>query len=556
MSKIKIQIENNVPAEYESGISVSSLLTDSDKKQELPYIAALVNNDLASLSYPLSVNSTVKFITMANPNGWRVYRHSLSFLLAKAVNDLFPEATLSIDYSVGLGLFCSFRLSPEEPEGISDNQLKQIDSYLKDLIQRNISINRKKVSYTDGIKLLNDSGQTDTISLLSHRNPPNLIMHECEGFYDLAHGPLVTLTGLLKCFELINYPQGLILNLPERCDACQVIPFDDQPHLAKIFQEHKEWGRILGVTTAGKLNEIITDNKIKSFIHTAEALHEKKISNIADKIYNLRNKVKFILIAGPSSAGKTTFAKRLSVQLRVNGLHPITLSTDDYFVGDARNPKGENGKPDYEHVEAVDIKLFNEHLNKLAKGERVEIPRFNFELKKQEFLGNFLQVGENTVVIIEGIHALNPRLTADVAAENKFKIYISALTQLSIDSNNRISTTDNRLLRRIIRDKNFRGHSAIDTLRMWPSVRRGEEKWIFPFQKEADETFNSALDYEMAVLKLIAEPLLAQVKPSDQEYAEARRLTEFLLNFCGISDESIPNTSILREYVGQSAFDY
>lgn len=556
MTKINIKIENNAPAEYNSGTIVSSLLTNTDKQQELPYIAALVNNDLASLSYPLTVNSTVHFITMLDPHGWRVYRNSLSFLLAKAVKDLFPQAILSIDYSLGLGLFCSFKITPDSPEGISDEQLKKTDIYMRELIERNIPINRLKTSYADAIKQLKDLGQYDTISLLAHRNPPHIVMHECDGFCDLAHGPLTISTGILKCFELINYKAGFILNPPERCDACEIQPFDDQPHLAKIFREHKEWGRILGVTTAGKLNEIITNNKVKSFIHTVEALHEKKISNIADKISNLRDSVKFVLIAGPSSAGKTTFAKRLSVQLRVNGLHPITLSTDDYFVGDKRNPKDENGNPDYEHVEAVDIKLFNEHLNRLAKGEKVEIPRFNFEIKQQEFKGNFLQVGENTVVVIEGIHALNPILTADVAAENKFKIYVNALTQLSLDSNNRISTTDNRLLRRIIRDKQFRGHSAINTLRMWPSVRRGEKKWIFPFQKEADETFNSALDYEMAVLKLLAEPLLAQVKPSDPEYAEARRLTEFLLNFCGTSDENVPNTSILREYVGHSDFDY
>ncbi len=564
MSKIDIQIENKPIKKYEAGITVGSLLTPEDKSKKLPYIAAIVNNDLASLSYPITVNSSIRFITMLDPNGWRVYRNSVSFLLAKAVKNLFQHATVSIDYSLGLGLFCSFKETDDAPDGISDAQLGKLYLHMKKLVESDLAINRIKIAYTDAIKLLEESGKSDTASLLAHRNPPNIVMHECDGFCDLAHGPLVTSTKVLTCFELINYTAGssnsgqvgFILNLPERCDVCELKPFDDQPHLAKIFREHTEWGRILGVTTTGKLNEIIAANKVKSFIHTAEALHEKKISNIADKISSLRDTVKFVLIAGPSSAGKTTFAKRLSVQLRVNGLHPITLSTDDYFVGDARNPKDKNGKPDYEHVEAVDIKLFNEHLNRLAKGEKVEIPRFNFEIKKQEFRGNFLQVRKNTVVIIEGIHALNPVLTAGVAAESKFKIYVSALTQMSIDSNNRISTTDNRLLRRMVRDNNFRGHSALATLRMWPSVRRGEKKWIFPFQKEADETFNSALDYEMAVLKPIAEPLLAQVKPSEPEYAESRRLTEFLLNFRGISDNNVPNTSILREYVGKSDFDY
>ena len=556
MSKITVTLENSEPAEYEYGTKVSSFLTAEDQERALPYIAAIVNNDLASLSYPLTVNSTVRFITMLDPNGWRVYRTSLSFLLAKAIKHLFPQSEFSVGYALGSGLFCSFKETAHTEEGITDKQLQELTDYMRKLISSDLKINRQKVSYTEALILLEEAGKQDTVSLLAHRNPPRVVMHECDGYCDLAHGPLVASTGALQCFELINYAPGFVLNLPERCDACELQPFDEQPHLAQIFQEHKEWGQILGVTTAGKLNEIITNNKIKPFIHTAEALHEKKISKIADEINRRRHTVKFILIAGPSSAGKTTFAKRLSVQLRVNGLHPITLSTDDYFVGSARNPVDENGNPDFEHVEAVDIKLFNDHLGRLAQGEKVEIPRFNFEIKEQEFLGNFLQVEENTIVIIEGIHALNPVLTADVAAEHKFKIYVSALTQLSIDSNNRISTTDNRLLRRIIRDTNFRGHATVDTLRMWPSVRRGEEKWIFPFQKEADATFNSALDYEMAVLKRIAEPLLAQIKPSDSEYAEARRLTEFLLNFCGTNDENVPNTSILREYVGSSDFDY
>ncbi len=557
MTRISVEIENHPPEKIDAGTIVGGLIPDSDKNNKLPYIAAMVNNDVVSLSYPLTVNSKVRFITMRDPHGWRVYRNSLSFILAKAVKDIFPQAVLSIDYSLGLGLFCSFRIKPDMPEGISDSDLQKINNRMREIINSDLKINRLKVSYTDASAILKKIGKEDTVSLLAHRNNPRIVIHDCDGFCDLAHGPLATSTAALQCFELINYEPGFVLNPPERCDIPDPAPFDPQPHLAKIFREHKEWGRILGVTTVGKLNDIIASGDIKTFIHTAEALHEKKISNIADRIHSLKDKVKFVLIAGPSSAGKTTFAKRLSVQLRVNGLNPITLSTDDYFVGEARNPRDENGKPDYEHIEAVDIKLFNEHLNRLARGERVEIPKFNFEKKQQEFVGNFLQVTENTIVIIEGIHALNPRLTADVAAENKFKIYINALTQLSLDANNRISTTDNRLLRRMVRDYNFRGHSALDTLRMWPSVRRGEKKWIFPFQKEADETFNSALDYEMAVLKRFAEPLLqAQVKPEHPEYAEARRLTEFLLNFRSIGDENIPNTSILREAVGHSDFDY
>lgn len=523
---------------------------------ELPPIAALVNNDVSSLSYPLTVKSEVQFLTMASSDGWRVYRRSLCFLLAKAVHDLFPKAEFRVEHSFGVGLYCSFRDAGAREDGIADEALALLDAHLRQLVDLDLPIERRKVAFTDAVRQFEASGQTERLNLLRYRNPPRIVIHWCEGFSDLAHGPLAPRTGVLKRFRLIPYKGGFVLHLPEREAPNELRPFEDQPHLFQIFREHKRWGRILGVSTVGRLNEIVSEGDVEDFVRTAEALHEKKLGQIADRIAAADHRARVVLIAGPSSAGKTTFAKRLCTHLQVNGLRPVTLSTDDYFVGEDRNPVGEDGQPDYEHVEAVDLELFNEQLLKLADGAEVQIPRFNFATKSREYRGEKLRIGEDQVVVIEGIHGLNPRLAHSIPAEAKFRVYISALTQLSVDSNNRISTTDNRLMRRIVRDHRYRGHPALQTLRLWPKVRAGEKRWIFPFQREADATFNSALDYELAVLKPVVEPLLMQVKPSHAEYAEARRLTEFLLNFVPCPATSVPRHSILREYIGGSSFRY
>jgi uridine kinase len=522
----------------------------------LPFIGALVNNNVSSLSFPLSVNSEVRFLTMADPHGWRLYRNSLCFLLAKTVNEVFPQATFSIEHSFGPGLYCSFHKDTGSREGICRKQLATIETRMRELVRRDIPIERRKISYMDAVRQFERAGQKDKFNILKYRNPPNVVIHWCDGFSDVAHGPLVPSTGVLTRFKLIHYKPGFILHLPERENAVAMPPFEDQPHLFQIFQEHKEWGRILDVSTVGRLNEIIAAGEIENFILTAEALHEKKLARIADRIAAARNRIKLILISGPSSAGKTSFAKRLTVHLTVNGLRPITIGTDDYFVDPAHTPRDEEGNFDYEHIEAVNLKLFNRHLLALVQGKAIEPPHFNFEKKRVEFSGNKLHLEDDQMLIVEGIHALNPRLTQRVPARNKFRIYVSALTQLNVDSNNRISTTDNRLMRRMVRDRKYRGHSALETLRLWPSVRRGEKRWIFPFQREADVAFNSALDYELAVLKPLVEPLLMEVKPSHMEYAESRRLSEFLLNFLGTSDHPVPRMSILREYIGGSVFRY
>jgi uridine kinase len=539
-----------------AGIEVGMLLDQHRPEGELPAIAALVNNDVSSLSYPLTVNSEVRFLTMADSHGWRIYRRSLCFLLAKCMHDLFPNTPFSVEHSFGLGLYCSYGINGGPPAGIDDITLAAVEAKMRRDVADNLPIARHKISYRDAITGFEASGQTDKLNLLKHRNPPRVVVHRCGSFSDLAHGPLVPSTGVLTHFTLIPYSPGFVLHLPDRMDPTHVPPFEDQPHLFGIFREHRAWGKTLGVQTIGRLNELIMQNTCDEFIRAAEALHERKLISIADQIVSAGTQLKLVLIAGPSCSGKTTFAKRLTAHLAANGIRPVTLSTDDYFVGETENPLDEEGRPDYEHIEAVDLDLFNEHLKRLTEGQAVSVPVFNFEETRREQRPDLLQIEEDQIILIEGIHGLNPRLTHRIPDDRKFRIYISALTQLSVDQNNRISTTDNRLMRRLVRDFHFRGHSALTSLRLWPSVRRGEKQWIFPFQREADATFNSALDYELAVLKPHVEPLLMQVKPMDPEYAEARRLSEFLLNFLGTDSHAVPGQSILREYIGDSTFTY
>ena len=554
MSNIHITVGELPTITRDAGVTVSDVIPSMNDASGLPYLAALANNDLVSLTYPLTVNSTVRPITAATPHGWRVYRRSISFLLSKAVRDVYAGAEFSIEHSFGTGLFCNFALDGRQ--GIDEAALARIEERMRELVAQNRPIERRKIGFTDAVREFETCNMAEKLNLLRYRNPPRVVVHWCDGFCDLAHGPLVPETGLLEHFRLIPYPPGFVLQIPEESTPTQTSGFRDQPHLFQIFQEHKSWGRILGVTTAGRLNQITYEGEVRSFIRTAEALHEKKLGRIADQIADRRDSVRVILVAGPSSAGKTTFSKRLTTHLRVNGLHPLTLGTDDYFVGEDRNPVDADGKPDYEHIEAVDLEAFNRDLLDLVNGRPITVRRFDFETKKPMHLAETMQLRKDQVLIIEGIHGLNPRLTEMIPPERKFKIYVNALTQLNIDADNRISTTDNRLMRRMVRDHQFRGHSPLETLRMWPMVRRGEEAWVFPFQQAADATFNSALDYELAVLKPFIEPLLMQIKPSDPEYAESRRLTGFLLNFLPIPEDFVPPSSILREYIGGSALEY
>ena len=556
MSSITVTFEDGTSEECPVGTPVGALSQGRSGTNALPPMGALVNNDVSSLSYPLTVNCDVTFLSIADSYGWRIYRNSLCFLLAKVVWEQFPDVDFSVDHSFGLGLYCSFTRSSTDSAGITSEELERLTERMREIVEMDLPIERRKISFAETVTRFEESGQRDKINILKYRNPPRVVVHWCDGYSDLAHGPLVPSTAALPQFDLIRYEPGFVLHLPARETPDRMTAFVDQPHLFNIFQEHKDWGRILGVSTVGALNEKIATGGISEFIRTAEALHEKKVAMIADQVAAARDRLKLVLIAGPSCAGKTTFAKRLTTQLSVNGIRTATLSVDDYFVNADINPVDDEGKPDYEHIEAVDLELLNDHLAALVRGEQVMMPHFDFEQGNRDSHHTPFSIADDQIIIIEGTHGLNPQLTHMIGPERKFKVYVSALTQLSVDAGNRISTTDNRLMRRIVRDNKFRGRSALGTLQLWPSVRRGEKKWIFPFQREADSTFNSALDYELAVLKLLVEPLLMQVKPMDREYAEARRLSEFLLNFLGTSDTCVPRTSILREYIGHSGYSY
>jgi len=536
------------------GTPVEDLLPNHIDENGRHYIGAMVNNMIVTLEFLLEVDSDVKFLTFADSNGWRIYRSTACFLLAKTVHDLFPEARLTIEHSMGTGFYCSFDLGSQE--GIHLEQLDKIRAALKDIIAKNSPIERRKVVYSEAVQHFEEQKLSDKANLLKFRNPAKVVVYSCEGYTDLAHSPLAHTSGAITHVDLIHVSPGFVIQFPDRSVPPKIPTLRPQPQLFQVFQEHKKWGRILGVNTVGRLNEITASKDIPDFIRIAEALHEKKIAKIADKLKEERARIRFITIAGPSSSGKTTFAKRLSVQLRVNGLSPVAISVDNYFVDRDKTPRDEQGEFDFEHIEAIDLDLFNRHLSELIEGKEIDLPRFNFEKGIKEFPGEKLQLKGDQVVILEGIHCLNPRLTAAIPPENKFKIYISALTQLNLDSHNRVSTTDNRLVRRLVRDNQFRGHSALTTMKMWPSVRRGEKLWIFPFQEEADLAFNSALDYELAVLKPFAEPLLAEVKPYHPQYSEARRLQDFLGSFLGIQHDLVPPTSLLREFIGKSGFRY
>ena len=551
---ISVTLEDNSKVACPADTPVEQLLKDRGDAQGRHYLGAVVNNQVVTLEFRLEVDSTVRFLTFADPLGWRIYRSTASFLLAKTVKELFPEAKFSIEHSLGTGFYCYFE--QQGAEGISDEQLAAIDRRMHELVAQDLPIERRKVRYEEAVSQFEQQGLPDKVNLLRYRNPPKVVIYACESFTDLSQGPMAASTGAITHFGLIRHEPGFVIQFPDRSVPPRIPTLRQEPQLFTIFQEHKRWGRILNVNTVGRLNEIIATNESPDFIRIAEAFHEKKIAKIADHVFANKDRIRWLMIAGPSSSGKTTFAKRLAVQLRVNGLQPVMVSVDNYFVDREHTPKDAKGENDYEHIEAIALDLFNDHLRKLDQGDEVELPTFNFQIGRQEFKGHKLKLQPNQIVILEGIHCLNPRLTEVLPKERKFRIYISALTQLNLDRNNRISTTDNRLVRRLVRDHQFRGHSALVTMNMWPSVRRGEKNWIFPFQKEADIAFNSALDYELAVLKPLVEPLLAEIKPIHPQYVEARRMQEFLSSFLSIPPDLVPPTSLLREFIGKSSFRY
>ncbi len=532
------------------------LPTPADPESGLPWLGVLVNNQVCSLHSPLLIHAALEPVHFHNRHGSRIYRRSLAFLLAKAVHETFPEASFAIEHSLGNSYYCSFQVNGNP--GIRSHELHAIEQRLRDCIHDDIPILPRRISYADAESRLRQQGLTDKLNLLQYRNPAMITLIECAGFADAGIGVVAPSSGATPVFRLLPYDPGFVIQFPSWNPdqrSLSLDPFDRQPQLYEVFQEHKRWGRVIGLTTIGDLNALTARGAEKDLIRISETLHEKKLGHIADSISRHRERVKWILVAGPSSSGKTTTSKRLMVHLRVNGLRPVRLELDNYFRGRDQTPHHPDGSYDFEHIEAIDLPLLNDHLLRLDRGEAIDMPTYNFKEGRPEFRGQSLRLEEDQVVVIEGIHALNPRLTDHLPAAHKFRIFVSALTQLKLDNHNRLSTTDLRLIRRMVRDFSHRGHSALQTLRMWPSVRAGEKRWIFPFQQEADVTFNSSLDYEPAVLKPFAEPLLHSVKPTHDVYGEARRLQDFLELVVGAPSLHVPPHSLLREFIGGSIYE-
>jgi len=535
---------------YPLGTTLLEVSLEMQNKYKYPIVAGKVFNEIKELSYEINEDCQVDFIDLSHEDGMRIYRRSLCFILIKAVNDLFPDRKVVIQHSIGSGLYCEIIGSKE----LTADEVSQIENRMREIVNAKIPFVKRIMSVEEAMEVFKKSGRMDRYHAVEHRIKPYVTMYNCGGLDDYFYGYMVPDTGYVKKFSLIFYPPGLVLNAPTKEDPGNLPDFTPLPKLFAIFNEYKRWNRILEIENVGALNDIIKEGKIDDIIRVSEALHEKKIARIADMITDSEENIKVVLISGPSSSGKTTFAQRLAVQLRVNGYKPVTISLDDYFVDREFTPRDEYGDYDYESIDAIDVELFNRQLNDLIALKEVEIPLFDFETGKRKPKGKVLKLNKDNIIVIEGIHGLNEKLTSAVRPENKFKIYVSALTSLNIDDHNRIPTTDTRIIRRIVRDHQFRGNSAASTIDRWPSVRRGEEKNIFPYQEQADVMFNSALVYELSVLKTIVEPLLQDVDVLSEHYAEARRLLEFLSYFLPVRPDAIPSNSILREFVGGCCF--
>ncbi len=535
------------------GLSLSEIALKLNIKLKNKILGAHVNNKTLGLGYQVFQPKTIDFFDISHPDGMRMYIRSLIFLLYKAVDELHPGLRLKVSHSVSKGIYCEL-IGRDEP--LTIEEILKIGACMQNTIDSNHPFVREEIETSKAISIFEELRQTDKTRLLQQRGKMYTTIYRMNHHIGMLYGPLVPSTGCLKVFDLNKYYKGMLLQIPQPNNPDQVEELVIQNQMFSIFQEFSHWTRLLNITRLADLNEVIVRNQASMLIQVSEALHEKKIAHIADMIAEKRDKLKIAMIAGPSSSGKTTFGKRLAVQLLVAGIVPQNLSLDNYFVDREHTPLDENGEYDFEALEALDIEKFNHDLVELLAGKEVEIPKFSFETGQRYYDGEKLKLGTNHILIIEGIHGLNPYLTHQIPSENKFNIYVSALAGINFDDHTRINTTDNRLIRRIVRDYRYRKYSAFDTLSRWASVRRGEDRHIFPFQEQADVMFNSALLYELAVLKTFAEPILLEVAPNCEEYAQAQRLLNFLSYFKPLSPESIPPTSIMREFLGGSSFSY
>ena len=536
-------------------VPIGSTLSDIYKEinLQMPYgpVSAKVNNKVEGLHYRVYHNKDVEFLNLLSPSGIRTYTRSLFLVLCKAVHDLYPTSSVVIDIPVSNGYYCNLQLGHE----ITAEDVDRIRRRMQEIIDAKMPIQRYEATTDEAIKMFSDLGDMQKAKLLKSSGSLYCVYYVLEDYKDYYYGSMLTNTSQLHLFGLEPYFDGVLLRLPSTQDPSKLGEMIRQDKMFEVFKEHHRWQSILGIKTVGDFNEAVKNGQATDLINVSEALQEKKISQIADTIAG-RKGIKVVLIAGPSSSGKTTFCKRLSVQLLASGVKPVQISLDDYFVNRTETPKDENGELDYESIYALNISLINEQFNALFRGEEVELPKYNFQTGLSEKSGNRLHLGENNVLVVEGIHALNPVLTEQIADDKKFKIYASALTTILLDDHNYIPTTDNRLLRRIVRDYKYRGCSAQDTIHRWPSVRAGENKWIFPYQEQADIMFNTALLFELAVIKPQAEEVLEQVPENCEEYAEAYRLRKFLKYFAPLPFRNLPPTSLLREFLGGSSFKY
>lgn len=549
---IQIRCKNNKKSQkVEIGSTLFDIFSAFDLKMTHGPVSARVNNKVEGMHYRVYNSKDVEFLDMTSSSGSRAYTRTLFFVLCKAVQDIYPATDVVIDIPVSNGFYVDIRLG----RPVVDEDVNIIRRRMQEIIDARMPIRRFTVPTEEAVALFQEKGDVEKVKLLKTSGSIYTTYYKIGDYVDYYYGTLLTNTSQLYLFGLEKYYDGMLLRIPSLKNPDVLGEMTRQDKMFEIFKEHHRWQSILGIRTVGDFNQAIDANHATDIINISEALQEKKIANIAEEIAS-RKGVKLVLLAGPSSSGKTTSCKRLSLQLAVNGLKPLQISLDDYFVDREKTPKDASGEYDYESIYALDLDLINEQFNALFRGEEVELPKYDFQSGKSKKSGNKLKMNDNNVLVVEGIHALNPELTAHIPQEQIFRVYASALTTILLDNHNYIPTTDNRLLRRIIRDYKYRGVSAQETIHRWPSVRAGENKWVFPFQENADAMLNTAMLYELAVIKTQAEPLLQQVPENCEEYAEAYRLLKFLKYFKGIPYNNLPPTSLLREFLGGSSFHY
>ena len=540
---------NGKKIEIEKGLTVSKALKDEIEKNKYQVVGCLYNNEYRNLETEIENDAQIELIDTSSKEGMKIYVRTLVYIMGKAFESLYPSEKLMVEYQLGNAMFCKC-----DNVTITKEFISKLKEKMQEIITKDLKIKKVTMTREEADKFYKETNTSKGRLQFDFEENDEIYIYYCEKYYNYCYGVLSNRTGVIEKFDIVKYNSGFLIRYPSSKNPTEMPEFKETKKLAWALEEFEKIHSVLDVLTVYKLNKAIQENRIEDIIMLAEALHEKKIANIADDIAKRKN-VKMVLIAGPSSSGKTTFAQRLGIQLRLNGLKPVTISVDNYFVERQDTPRDENGEYNFECIEAIDLELFNEHLVELLNGEEIEIPEFDFSVGTKRYNGKTMKLADDEILVIEGIHCLNDKLTSQISKDQKYKIYISALTVLNMDRYNRISTTDTRLIRRIVRDYQFRSYSAIHTLNTWHKVTEGEEKNIFPYQEEADKIFNTSLIYELNALKPIAMPLLEEITNEDKEYAEAQRLINILKYFREIPNEYVPNNSLLKEFIGGGTFD-